>query len=122
MQPDATSLEVKHQSGLSKVCVLREHVEAAPRIVESLGSLGVAAIMTNAAHEARVEADARLRACKEEQKRGLATGADAVGLARDLIALRGGTGSARKSALVAGRSREIQGMGWSEKSTNGKLS
>jgi hypothetical protein len=58
MQPDATSLEVKHQSGLSKVCVLREHVEAAPRIAESLGSLGVAAIMTNAAHEARVAATA----------------------------------------------------------------
>ena len=59
--------------------MLNEHVEAAPQIAERLESLGVATIRDNTAHEARVEADARLRAYKEEQKRGLATGADATG-------------------------------------------
>lgn len=77
---------------------------ADPAVIEHIRQmlvpLGETRLMDDAAHQQRTTADSRLKAAKDDQRAGLAPAKDVVALARELVALRGAGGPARKSNMA----------------------
>jgi len=76
--------------------VVHEDVGGLDRVQQVLGARGECRVLSQAQHQAKVQADAELKQAKTEQRNGLMSGKRAADVCMALLELRGRSGSERQ--------------------------
>ena len=93
-----------------QVVLSEDDATVVARVAHLLQGLGETRILSGDAHRRQVDADQALRAAKERQAAGLATGKECVEVVRELTQLRGQGGPERKRIWAACDSCESESL------------